>query len=148
MDATDVTQQQTPREDLQALYIFLQRNLERKGYEDALVNPDTSVMEEHVQFIKSELLLYISRVKTFYTGYMRDIEFHIETRKRNGLIETVEELNTHHKNIADEFRTVLSIEDDTKENNGASQSLTLGYRIGFRNGFAAITYNTILGKQN
>jgi hypothetical protein len=132
--------------NLQTLYRYLENNLESKGYDDALMNPDSSLLEEHIQFIQNDLNLLISKVKNYYSGYVRTIDFHIETRKKNGMIETVEELLTHKDTVLDEIKLVLSIEEDTNKGRGLSQNLILGYKKGFRNGFAAITYNTVLGK--
>jgi len=145
MDPIEVKSEVT---DLQMLYRHLEQNLEKKGYEDALVNPDSSYMEEHVLYISNELNLLIAKIKTYYTGYIRTIDFHIETRKRNGMIETVDELLTHKETILEEIKIVSAIEDDANKGTGISQNLILGYKKGFRNGFAAITYNHVLGKRN
>lgn len=140
--------EQEDQHDLQALYRYLERNLETKGYEHALINPDSSSMEEHILFINNELHLMISRVKTYYSGYLRKIDFHMETRKRNGMIETVEELITHKETILDELNIVKTIEADATNGTGACQNLIISYKKGFRNGMAAITYGTIFGKRN
>lgn len=133
--------------DLQVLYKYLEQNLEKKGYEDALVNPDTSYMEEHIQYITNELSLLISKVKTYYSGYIRIIDFHIETRKRSGMIETVDELLAHKQTVMEEIEIVSSIQEDSNNRVGLSQNLVLSYKKGFRNGFAAITYNTVLSRK-
>lgn len=134
--------------DLQTLYRYLEQNLEKKGYEDALVNPDTGYMEEQVLYINNELALLISKIKTYYTGYMRTIDFHIETRQRSGMIETVDELIAHKETVAGEMKIVSSIEEDSRQRTGLSQNPILSYKKGFRNGFAAITYNTVLSRKN
>jgi hypothetical protein len=133
--------------NLKKLYDHLERNLEKQGYEDALVNPDTSYLEEHLQYIATELELLLSKVKIYYTSHLKSVAFHIDTRKRKGLIETVEELNAHKSTIEDEIRIVNVIEEDAKKRNGLTQNLFVSYRKGFHNGFAAITYNTILSKR-
>lgn len=142
----DVEEQKTETVTVQALYKYLEQNLESKGYDDALMNPDTSSMEENLRIVINDLNLLISKVKTYYSGHLRSIDFHIETRKAQGMIEIVEELQTHRDTIIDEIKIVTSIEEDTKKGTGLSENLILSYRRGFRNGFAAITYNTILGK--
>jgi hypothetical protein len=134
--------------DIQTLYRHLERDLERKGYEDALVNPDTSYMEEQILYIKSDLMLLISKIKTYYVGYLNRIKFHIESRQRHLLIETVEELIAHRSAIEEEISIITTIEVDAKEGVGLTQNLILGYKKGFRNGFAAITYNTILSNRS
>lgn len=134
--------------DLKALYKFLELSHEKKGYEDALMNPDTSSMEEQVVLLQNGLTLMLSKVKTHYSTYLRNIDFHLETRKRNGMIETVDELETHKQNVKEEVSIVQGIEEDTLKGTGLSQNMILSYRRGFRNGFAAITFNNILSRKS
>src|SRR5688572_3711960 len=142
------TEEKSEVNDLKALYRFLEQSYEKKGYEDALMNPDTSSMDEQVQLLKNDLSLMISKVKTYYSTYTRTIDFHIETRKRNGMVETVDELETHKKNVMEEVSIVQSIEAESKQNTGLSQNLVLSYKRGFKNGFAAITFNNVLSRKN
>lgn len=133
--------------DIHTLYQYLEQNLEKRGYEDALINPDTSYMEENVLYINNDLQLLIARVKMYYTGYLRTIDFHIDSRGRSGMLETVDELVTHKKTVEEEMREVEAIGKDANEGKGLCQNLVLGYKKGFRNGFAAITYNAVLGRR-
>jgi len=133
--------------DIHTLYQYLEQNLEKRGYEDALINPDTSYMEENVLYINNDLQLLIAKVKMYYTGYLRTIDFHIDSRSRSGMLETVDELVAHKKTVEEEMREVESIGNDAYEGKGLCQNLVLGYRKGFRNGFAAITYNAVLGRK-
>jgi hypothetical protein len=133
--------------DLETLYKFLDQNLEKKGYEDALVNPDTSYMEEHIRLLQNELELLVSRIQSDYRSHANKIDFHIETRKRSGMIETVEELLAHKKTTDEEALLVNSIYEASKRGEGISQNMVLSYKRGFRNGFAAITFNTILNRK-
>lgn len=134
--------------DLQTLYRHLEKNLEKKGYEDALINPDSSYMEAHIKFINNDLSLLISKIKTYYSGYLHTIDFHLETRERSGMVETVDELRSHKATILEEVKIVSRIEEEALSGTGPSQNLILSYRKGFQNGFAAITYNTILSQRN
>lgn len=134
--------------DLKVLYRYLEQSREKKGYEDALINPDTSYMEEQIVYIGNELGLLLSKIKSYYSGYMRKIDFHIETRKRSGMIETVDELMTHRETILEEIQIVAAIEADSINGKGLSQNPVLSYKKGFRNGFAAITYNSVLGRRS
>ncbi len=135
--------------NLSKLYQYLEQNLEKKGYEDALMNPDTSYRDEHIRFIHNELDLMISKVKTYYAGTLRTHDLHIETRKRGGMIELVDELLSEKATLEDELSTVSLIEGHSKAGNGLTENLFLSYKKGFQNGLAAITYNTVLArKQN
>lgn len=130
--------------NLQTLYRYLEQNLEKKGYEDALMNPDTSYRDEHVKYIQNELSLMISKVKTYYNSHLRTIDLHIETRKRGGMLELVDELVSERQIVEDELNIVSQIDQDSQNANGLTENLFLSYKKGFKNGFAAITYNTVL----
>lgn len=134
----------TPQNDIYVLYQFLERNLEQQGYEDALLNPDSSHMNQNIESIKIQLEITISKVKTYYANYIRTIDFHIESRKRNGMVDTVDELISQKENAEEEIKTILKVESDSKSNTGLSQNLIMSYTKGFRNGLASISYNTVL----
>jgi hypothetical protein len=142
------TNNQQQLDDIHMLYRYLQQDLEKKGYEHALVNPDASYMQEHVLYLQNQLNLLISKVTTHYRNYLRQIDFHIDTRKRHDMVEMVDELLTHKANIEDEMKLVAAIEEDAKKGNGITQNVILSYKRGFKNGFAAITYGTILNRKN
>lgn len=134
--------------DLALLYKFIDQDLEKKGYEDALTNPDTQHMNRTIETIRNQLKSLLSRVEGYYQGYLRDIEFHIETRKQQNLLELVAELETHKAKIEDEKKTVEKITHEAFNDGWPCQNLILTYKRGFLNGFAAITYETILSKRN
>lgn len=134
--------------DLALLYKFIDQDLEKKGYEDALTNPDTQHMTRTIETIRHQFKGILSRVETYYQGYLRDIDFHIETRKRQNLLELVAELETHKAKMEDEKMTVEAIKNEALNDGWPCQNLILTYKRGFLNGFAAITYETILSKRN
>ncbi len=143
-NSMETNQSSATQNDINVLYEFLERNLEQQGYEDALLNPDSSHMNQNIENIKIQLEIIISKVKTYYSNYVRTINFHIESRKRNGMVDTVDELISQKDNAEEEIKTVLQVETDSKSNTGLSQNLIMSYTKGFRNGLASISYNTVL----
>ncbi|AEW02410.1 hypothetical protein A4D02_00210 [Niastella koreensis] len=137
----------TSENNIDLLFKFLDRNHESSGYDDALINPDTSHMEQRIQAIKNEFERTIRKVKTYYEDFIKEIEFHIISRSRNGMIDTVEEL-TMKKEIAEShIRKVLEIDEDAKNNRGDSQGIVMSYTRGFKNGLAAISHHSILKRK-
>lgn len=128
------------------LYEFLDKNYESKGYNDALMNPDTTHLEQNVIALKNDLERSIRKVKTFYEDFIRQINFHITSRSRSGMVDTVEEL-TMKKEIAEShIRQVIEIEEQAKLNEGVGHGIIISYTRGFRNGLAAISSHIILNK--
>lgn len=128
------------------LYDFLDKNYESKGYNDALINPDATHLDQNVIALKNDLERSIRKVKTFYEDFIRQINFHITSRSRSGMIDTVEEL-TVKKDIAEShIKQVKEIEEEAKRNEGVGHGIIISYTRGFRNGLAAISSHIILNK--
>jgi hypothetical protein len=128
------------------LFQFLEKNYEKKGYDDALMNPDNTHLEQNIAALKNELERTIRKVKTFYEDFIREINFHISSRSRSGMIDTVEELNAKKETAESHIRQVLEIEQEANEDRGVAQGIVLSYTRGFRNGLAAISHHSIMNR--
>lgn len=128
------------------LYEFLDKNYESKGYNDALINPDTTHMDQNVVALKNDLERSIRKVKTFYEDFIRQINFHITSRSRSGMIDTVEELTVKKEIAESHVKQVIEIEEQAKQNEGVGHGIVISYTRGFRNGLAAISGHIILNK--
>lgn len=130
--------------DLQYLYNFLEKDYQQEGYNDALSNPDMSSMEEKIKLIRMQLDITIAKVKTAYSGVLRNINFHIESRSRNGMVDIVDELISKRTTIEEEISKVLEIEQGAKSGSGISETLIMSYKLGFKNGYAAISHSQLI----
>lgn len=126
------------------LYEFLDKNYESKGYDDALINPDTTHLEQNVTALKNDLERSIRRVKTFYEDTIREINFHISCRSRSGMIDTVEELTVKKEIAESHIQQVVEIEEQAKNDLGVGHGIIISYTKGFKNGLAAISHHIIL----
>lgn len=133
--------------NIDMLYKFLDRNLESKGYDDALMNPDSYHLEQNLDAHRKELIRTIKKVKTFYEDFIREINYHIESRSRSGMIDTVEELKMKKETAISHIEKVISMEEDADENKGDSQGILVSYTKGFKNGLAAISHHTIISRK-
>lgn len=128
------------------LYDFLDKNYESKGYNDALINPDITHLEQNVIALKNDLERSIRKVKTFYEDFIRQINFHITSRSRSGMVDTVEELTVKKEIAESHISQVKEIEAQAKLNEGVGHGIIISYTRGFRNGLAAISSHIILNK--
>jgi hypothetical protein len=133
--------------NLDHLYTFLDRNLESKGYDDALINPDTFHLEQNIEALRKELLRTIKKVKTFYEDFTREINFHIASRSRSGMIDTVAELTMKKETAVSHFAKVVEIEKEALNRMGDSEGIIVSYTRGFKNGLAAISHHVIINKK-
>ncbi len=133
--------------NIDMLYRFLDRNLESKGYDDALMNPDSYHLEQNLDAQRKELIRTIKKVKTFYEDFIREINYHIDSRSRSGMIDTVEELKMKKEIATSHIEKVLIMEEDANLNTGDSQGIMVSYTKGFKNGLAAISHHTIISRK-
>lgn len=125
------------------LFLFFEKNHEARGYEDALVNPDNTHLVQNTEALKNEMERIIKRVKTFYEDFVQETNFHISSRSRSGMVDTVEELNMKKEIAQNHIQKVIEMEEDLKNNRGDGQGVILSYTRGFRNGLAAISHHNI-----
>ncbi|MBN9298451.1 MAG: hypothetical protein J0I41_15710 [Filimonas sp.] len=128
------------------LFQFLEKNHEGKGYDDALMNPDNLHLQQNVESLKNDMERTMRKIKTFYEDFIREINFHIESRGRCGMIDTAEELIVKKETAENHIQKIIEIENDAKENRGLAQGVLLSYTRGFRNGLAAISHHSIMKK--
>ena len=129
------------------LFQFLERNHEGRGYDDALINPDNTHLIQNTEALKNDLERTIRRVKTFYEDFVKEIDFHIASRGRSGMVDTVEELSMKKQIAESHIKKVLEIEEDLRNNMGDSQGIIMSYTRGFKNGLAAISHHAILKRK-
>ncbi len=124
---------------LEKIYAFAEIDHEQKGYDDALINPDNSYSEDNIKLLKYDLHIRIKRAYKTYGDYIRDIEFHIESRSNAGLIDTVKLLKTELEKTKDSIEQVKEIEKDFNNNIGLVERVSLSYKRGFMRGLAAMS---------
>jgi len=133
--------------NIMLLYAFLDRNHEAKGYDDALLNPDTSHMDQNLSALKNELVRTIGKVKTFYEDFIRETDFHILSRGRSGMVDIVEELEMKKQIALGHMERVTTIAEDTVREEGECKGILISYARGFKNGLAAISHHHILTRR-
>lgn len=132
---------------IDSIYAFLQSDYEAKGYNDALTSPDDSYRNDNINLLKQDLFILIDKSLTYYEGMLKQVDFHITSRTRAGLIDLVEELKTRRDMVADHLEKIRVMKEDAHNGNGAVQRITLSYQRGFMRGMSALTQSNILNKK-
>ncbi len=132
---------------IDAIYSFLQADFESKGYNDALVSPDESNKLDNIRLLQLDLGILIQKVETYYTDSLKEIDYHMTSRTRAGLIDLVEELKTRREIVLDHVNKVSELKKEMAGNAGMSERMVLSYQRGFMKGISAITQSTIMNKK-
>ena len=145
--ATETVNTPQVTNNIELLYKFLDGNYENQGYNDALLNPDAHHLNQNLEALKYELERIIKKVKTFYEDFIKEVNYHIDSRARSGMVDTVEELQMKKEIAESHMENVIQLEKDCKSNIGDGQGIMISYTKGFKNGLAAISHHTILQRK-
>ncbi len=143
---TELSHQDMVLQVRQELDDFLATDQEPRGYQDALINPDSSNATENKEILKKQLDLKIERVLTLYNNKILDYDFHIKTRTENGMMDTVEEIKAEKEKIQEEIKKIRQLQEDARVNKGNGHLVILSYDRGFKRGLAALTSSKLFGK--
>ena len=124
---------------INAIYAFFQDDYETRGYNDALTNPDESYKSDNIRLFNHDLLILIDRSANYYDNFLKELDFHISSRTRAGLIDLVEELKIRKDIISDLLEKIKVIKDEALNGTGSTQRIALSYQRGFMRGLSAIS---------
>jgi len=112
---------------LDTVYAFFLNDYESRGYNDALTNPDESYKSDNIKLLNHELFILIERTSSYYEDLAKEMEFHISTRSRAGLIDLVEELKVRMQIINDHREKLTEIKKEALTGSGAIQRIGLSW---------------------
>ncbi len=132
---------------IEAIYNFLLEDFEARGYNDALVNPDDSYKADNILLLSQDLDILIQKVNTCYQDKFKQVDFHIASRSRAGLIDLVEELKTLQETLSDHMAKIATIRQDNENQRGATQRIILSYQRGFMRGLSTLTQSKLFSEK-
>lgn len=132
---------------IEMIYKYLQSDFESKGYSDALISPDESYKKDNMRLITMDLMIVIQRANTYYEDLMKELDFHISSRSRAGLIDLVEELKIRKEMVLVHMEKVQEIKTNMESPDSMTQRIVLSYQRGFMRGLSAITQSNVMNKK-
>jgi len=129
-----------------AIYHYLESDCETKGFDDAMISPDESYKKENIRLIKFDLEIIIQKVRIYHDSMLKEIDFHIASRSRAGLVDLVEELKSRKTDLLEHIQKVNEIENSLKSSSGYCERAFLSYQRGFMKGMASITQASLMSK--
>jgi len=125
--------------NLDEIYNYSSVDFESRGYQDALTNPDTSYKKDNIELLLMDLGIIIQRANNQYSNRLKDLDFHIQSRKDAGLIDTVNQLETEKNKTIESLDQVNIIKKDFDNESGLNKRVSYSYNRGFNRGLASIS---------
>jgi hypothetical protein len=123
------------------IYASLQKDNEKKGYDDALSNPDTACKDNGIALLKSNLELKFRQIRRKYNDELQNVNSQIASLKNAGLTDV--RVTTRKEIIEAHLEELNHIETDLAAGKDYTTVAFRSYERGFLRGLAAIALNTL-----
>lgn len=124
----------------------IRRDYELEGYNDALGTADNKYRDDNISIIKLDLIADIQEAEIDIKEYLKEVEFHIQSRKKADLHDLVEELESKKEICLERLKTMDGIKKDVENETGSATRIILAYKRGFNKGLAALSVANILNR--
>lgn len=128
----------------QRVFDRIRHDYEQEGYQDALTTADNKYRDDNIAIIKLDLLADIHEATIAIQEYLKEIEFHVNSRRKAELHDLVDELLTRREICLERLRVMDEIRSDIQQDSGTSTRIILAYKRGFNKGLAALSVANII----
>jgi DNA-binding transcriptional ArsR family regulator len=129
------------------IYSYLKEDNEKKGYDDALCNPDISYKDNYITLLKSNLELKFRQIRTKYNDELRNVNSHIKSLSEAGLIDVVERFKTKKEILETHLNELIQMESDLNAGKDYMTGLFKSYERGFLRGLATMSLNVLKAEE-
>ncbi|CAM3406194.1 hypothetical protein [Aquirufa ecclesiirivi] len=130
----------------QRIFDRIRHDYEMEGYQDALTTADNKYRDDNISIIKLDLQADIHEAEIAIKEYLKEIDFHINSRRKADLHDLVEELESRREICLDRLKTMEEIKLDVSNDTGTSTRIVLAYKRGFNKGLAALSMANIINR--
>jgi len=128
---------------IDGVYEFLRADYETRGYHDALTNSDSSYYQENVDVLMWDLVILCDHSVIKYNDRLYEIENHISSRKKMGVLDVVQDLESEKRRIEQLISTIQKIKSFAEERKEAPLRVIKSYQRGFHRGLVALSKSAI-----
>ena len=122
---------------IDAIYGFVKRDFEQKGFEDAMVNPENSYKESGMLLVKNELKQLFEQVRLKYRGDLRLLQVQIDNLEKQGLPYQAANLYARKETYEEHMKKIDDMEQKLENEEASMMTPIYTYERGFLKGLSA-----------
>lgn len=122
---------------IDAIYVFLKKDNEQRGFDDAMVNPENTYKEAGATLIENELKQLFEQVRLRYRNDLRILQVQIENMEKQGLPHQAANLYARKETFEEHMTKIGEMENKVKTKESSVMSPIYSYERGFLKGLAA-----------
>ncbi len=130
----------------QRIFSRIRKDYEIEGYNDALSTADNKYRNDNLEILKLDLETDIQEAEIKIKEYLKEVEFHINSRKKADLNDLVEELESKKEICLERLNKMKELKEQIKSESGTPLRMMLAYKRGFNKGLAALSVANIINR--
>ncbi len=128
---------------LDGVYEFLKADFETRGFNDAMMNSDSSYRDENIEVLMWDLIILSKHAKIKYADKIVELDNHIISRKRLGALDVIHDLESERKRINEKVHDLNEIIGHAEKKIESPSRVIKSYSRGFHRGMVALSKSTI-----
>lgn len=122
---------------IDTIYGFINKDFEQKGFDDAMINTESSYKESGKKLIINELKQLFEQVKLKYKGDLRELSIHIKNLETQGLPLQAAQLKVRQDTFLEHLEKIQEMENSLNNYEEQVTRMVVTYERGFLKGLAA-----------
>ena len=128
---------------IDVIFNFIHKNFEEDGFQDALVNQDTTYRDAKEQMIRNDLEMLFKRIILRYKNDIRLVDVRIDNARKALALSAASDLEALRETYDEHLSEIKEMQDLLEANSPKMTTMIESYRRGFLKGIAATSANFI-----
>lgn len=131
---------------IDVIFNFIHKNFEEEGFQDALVNSDSTYRDTKEKIIRNDLEMLFSRITLRYKSDIRMVELKMNNAREAFAFGAVNKLDSLKRTYEEHLAEIETMKELLGANDPKMTTMIESYRRGFMKGVTAATLNFIENK--
>ena len=128
---------------IDVIFNFIHKNFEEEGFQDALVNSDSTYRDTKEKIIRNDLEMLFSRITLRYKSDIRMVELKMNNAREAFAFGAVNKLDSLKRTYEEHLAEIETMKELLGANDPKMTTMIESYRRGFMKGVTAATLNFI-----
>ena len=131
---------------IDVIFNFIHKNFEEEGFQDALVNSDSTYRDTKEKIIRNDLEMLFTRITLRYKSDIRMVEFKMNNAREAFAFSACNKLDSLKRTYEEHLAEIENMKELLDANDPKMITMIESYRRGFMKGVTAATLNFIENK--
>lgn len=128
---------------IDVIFNYIHKNFEEEGFQDALVNSDTTYSDARVKIIRNDLEMLFKRIILCYKKNIREIDVQINNARQAYALSAASSLEAQRVTYEEHLAEIDEMREQFEADDPKMMTMIESYRRGFLKGVTAVSLKFI-----